>query len=291
MIDKKLLADIFGILGWSSVGYVAYTVVGQGLKVIGNMFYGPILNAALGVGEQMQGTISQFRTNFQTAINPQITKSYFAQDYARMENLMNASARYSFYVLWVILLPLSLQLHTVLHLWLGKYPPYTIELSYILFFMAIIASFVNPFSVAITSIGKLSGFTLVTSAVSFCSIPLSYCILKECDNRLVPWMVYSLCATINLVINIYRVKRYASYRIITLLKSVLAPIIGVVAVSSALAYCILRCVDIANEMMSLIVLSAIVVFVTFVVIYAIGLNREEKHFVMKIIKSKIIRNE
>lgn len=59
--------------------------------------FGPVVNAARGVAVQVQGAVVQFSTNFQTALNPQITKSYAIGDFIYMHNLIFAVLNLRFY--------------------------------------------------------------------------------------------------------------------------------------------------------------------------------------------------
>lgn len=59
--------------------------------------FGPAINAARGIAVQVQGAVQQFANNFQTAINPQITKSYASNDFTYMHSLICKGAKFSFY--------------------------------------------------------------------------------------------------------------------------------------------------------------------------------------------------
>lgn len=72
--DTSLLKEMGSFAGWNMCGNVAYILFTQGLNILLNMFFGPVVNAARGVAVQVQGAIMQFAGGFQTAINPQITK-------------------------------------------------------------------------------------------------------------------------------------------------------------------------------------------------------------------------
>jgi len=69
----------------------------QGVNVLLNLFFGPAVNAARGVAVQVQAAVMQFAMNFQTAVNPQITKNYANSDFNNMHELMYRSAKMSFF--------------------------------------------------------------------------------------------------------------------------------------------------------------------------------------------------
>ena len=100
--DKKLFKEMTGFAGWSLFGNMAGVLFGQGLNMLLNVFFGPVVNAARAVAVQVQGAIQQFVANFQTALNPQITKTYAAGELNEMHRLMFRSARFSFYLLFFL---------------------------------------------------------------------------------------------------------------------------------------------------------------------------------------------
>ena len=101
--DKTLFKEMTGFAGWSMFGNLSGVLFGQGLNMLLNVFFGPVVNAARAVSVQVQGAIQQFVGNFQMALNPQITKTYATGKMDDMHKLMYRSARFSFYLLFFYL--------------------------------------------------------------------------------------------------------------------------------------------------------------------------------------------
>ena len=95
-IDRKQFKEILSMSGWSLSGNLFWVLNTQGVNLILNVFFGPVVNAARGIAIQVQGVLGQFVSNFQTAINPQITKTYASKDYERMHSLLHLSSKFSF---------------------------------------------------------------------------------------------------------------------------------------------------------------------------------------------------
>ena len=104
--DKLALKEMISFSSWYVLGYIGLVMNNQGIKVLLNIFFGPIINAAIGVAEQVQNVLTSLRSNFQIAINPQITKSYARHDYENMQSLIFASTKYSFYIFWIFAFPI-----------------------------------------------------------------------------------------------------------------------------------------------------------------------------------------
>ena len=95
--DKSLFKEMTGFAGWSMFGNLAGVLFNQGLNMLLNVFFGPVVNAARGVAVQVQNAVQQFVGNFQMALNPQITKTYAQGDLESMHKLMYRSAKFSFF--------------------------------------------------------------------------------------------------------------------------------------------------------------------------------------------------
>ena len=115
VIDKPLLKEMFGFAGWNSVGNIAALLKDQGVNVLLNLYFGPIVYASRGIALQVRGAIHGFANNFVTAINPQITKSYAARERGHMMSLIFKSARFSFYILSLFVIPVLLNSEYILN--------------------------------------------------------------------------------------------------------------------------------------------------------------------------------
>ena len=113
---------MFGFAGWNFIGATSAVLRDQGGNVVINLFCGPVVNAARGIAFQVNTAISGFVTNFMTALNPQITKSYASGDRDYMMTLIYQGARLSFYMLLLLSLPVLVNTHYILSLWLKSFP-------------------------------------------------------------------------------------------------------------------------------------------------------------------------
>ena len=101
-IEKKMLNEMFSFAGWSMMGNFAFLFYTQGINLLLNLFCGPIVNAARGIAIQIESTMKQFAANVQTAINPQIIKSYSQNNLPRMYSLIIASSKYCFFLIFLM---------------------------------------------------------------------------------------------------------------------------------------------------------------------------------------------
>lgn len=124
--DKAIFKQMMGFAGWNFFSNGAYIFNTQGISILVNVFFGVALNAARGIAIQVEGIVLQSVNNFTMAVNPQITKSYAAGDIKRVYYLVCKGARFSYFLLFVFVLPLLFETEYVLTLWLKNVPDYTV---------------------------------------------------------------------------------------------------------------------------------------------------------------------
>ena len=176
--QKNLFYKMFSFASWSTIGNLFNVFYTQGVNIILNVFCGPTVNAARGIATQVENVARQFASNVQTAINPQIIKTYSVNDLPRMYTLIYASSRYCFFLLFLIEFPIMLQSSYILGLWLGKYPQHTEVFLILTLCNTLLDSLINPMFTANLASGKIKIYHLCNSITSTCFIPITYFSLK-----------------------------------------------------------------------------------------------------------------
>ena len=194
--DKKLFKEIFSYAGWTMNGNLAVFGYTQGLNILLNIFFTPAVNAARGIAVQVQNIVNNFCVNFQMAINPQLTKSYASGNLERMHTLIIASSKYSFFLLFLICLPLIIEAETVLKWWLGEFPEHTVNFLRLVLAVSILYCFSNPIITAVHATGRLKKFQIYEGTSLLMIVPIAYATLK------IPGMKPEIVFIIHMVIEI-----------------------------------------------------------------------------------------
>lgn len=74
--DGNVSRQLFAYSGWTLSGHLAIVGYTQGINILLNIYFGPVVNAARAIATQVQTALAQFYANFQTAIRPQVIKNY-----------------------------------------------------------------------------------------------------------------------------------------------------------------------------------------------------------------------
>lgn len=177
-LDKKLSKEIFSFAGWTMYGDLAVMGYTQGLNIILNIFFGPVVNAARSIAVQVCGIVQQFCWNFQLALNPQITKSYAQGNLNYMHKLIIISSKFCFFIVFFIGLPVIIEADQLLHWWLGVVPNHAANFLKLILISSLFYTLANPIVIAVHATGKLKRFQIVEGCMLLTIVPISYILLK-----------------------------------------------------------------------------------------------------------------
>ncbi len=194
--DKSLTLEMTKFASWNLMGNLAYVSYTQGLNIILNMFFSPVVNAARGVAVQVQSTIANFSYNIENAIKPQITKSYAQEDKQRLVTLMYASARLSFFALLLLSMPVFFEAEQLLSLWLVEVPEHTVNFVRLTILILLADSLTGPLLTAAQATGDIKKYQITVSFLCLLILPLAYVSLKVLP---IPELVF----VVNLIIVLF----------------------------------------------------------------------------------------
>lgn len=175
--DKQLFNIMLSYTGWNLWGNIAAVMSGQGVNVMLNIFFGPSLNAARAIAMQVSGALNSFVQNLQVAINPQIIKSYAADDMTYMHQLVCYGAKYNFFVLFVLSMPVLINTELILKTWLGTVPEYTVIFLQLIIVNILIDSISAPLMTSAQATGRIRLYQSVIGGILLLNVPLSYFLL------------------------------------------------------------------------------------------------------------------
>lgn len=235
--DKALLREMTSFSGWNVFGTFAYMIKDQGLNVLLNSFFGPIVNAARGIAMQINGALQGFSTNIVSAIRPQLVQSYSAGNIARVQNMMYSMSRLTFLMLFILSLPVMIELPYILRLWLsGNIPEYTVVFTDLVIINMIITSMNTPLSQVVHATGKMKLYQVGTS-ITICTIlPIAWLFLKLGYSPVSTFIVSIVVTIINQGVCLILLKKIFPYSIRTYVKQVVIPCLILVVISPILPY-------------------------------------------------------
>lgn len=275
LYDKTLFRDMASFAGWSLIGNLAYVTYTQGLNMLLNMVFGPVVNAARGIAVQVQMAVYNFVNNFQTAINPQLVKSYAAGEIEYQRNLICYSSKISFFLLCVLAMPVFLETPYILKIWLVQVPEHTINFVRIMLFVSLIDTLSVPISFSIGATGNVKSSNIIISIILLLILPSSYLFLKLGFPPEAVFLTHFSFAAVAQIARVLILKSLTGFSIRYYSKTVILPTGLVLLILSFVALQIVTLFPERN-FSNLIIVSLLSVSASLSIIYFIGLGTYER---------------
>ena len=175
--ERKMYYDVLTFAKWNSYGAVAWVAKEQGTGMLINLFFNTLVNAALGIANTINGFITMFSQNMTNPISPQITKSYASGDYARSLSLLTVCTKLSYLVMYLISVPFLVGTEYVLEIWLGEVPAYAVLFTQLLIIERLIDSLNNGIAEIVFADGNISFYQVSTNTIRLLSIAAGFIFL------------------------------------------------------------------------------------------------------------------
>lgn len=285
--DKPLFKEMLSFAGWNLWGHLASILFSQGLNMLLNVFFGPVVNAARAVAVQVQNAIHQFSTNFQMALNPQITKTYATGQMQDMHKLIYRSSKFTFFMLFCLCLPVVIEAPVILDLWLKTVPDYSVTFLRIMIATMIIDSTANPLMVSAAATGNVKVYQSIIGGILLAILPIAYIVLKLGGAPWSVFLVHFCVCCVAYIARLFIIRPMINLQISTFVKEVIlrCAIVALAAIVTPMA---------AHLFFPKTIISSVTVIILSVVCAAsssfyLGLDSHERIVIISKIKTSIYK--
>ncbi len=231
VFDKQLLKELTVFSGWNLLNNGAYVFATSGVNMLVNAFFGVAFNAARGIATQVNSAVQSFVNNFTVAFSPQITKSYASGDTAYAVRISNQGTKFAWLMMYVFLVPVCCEAETLLKLWLGKVPEWSVLfLRFAMFESLAVTSGQNLYRL-IQANGNIRHYTIRSSMIAALIFPMVWIAYLL---GFPVWVSYVIFIIDYLLLNLLRyneIKRVMTFSVLEHLKMCIIPCI-VVSITS-----------------------------------------------------------
>ena len=287
--NLKLFIEMLHFAGWSFLGNLGIALRGPGVNVVVNMFCGPAVNAARGVAYHVSSYVSNFVSGFQTAVNPQITKRYAAGEVQSMLFLIRSSAKLSFFLLSIVVVPLYIRAGYVLDLWLKDVPALSIEFLRGVLIVSLINSMCGPFVIGLQATGKIKVFQITICIIMLMDLPISWILLKQ---GMPPYSVVYVAIITELIALLARI--ILLNRIIRInIKDTIVKLVLLDIAVCALMFFVPALFDslFPQTFLGLVSFCVCSVIWSLILIFTIGLTKKEKEMAKNLIRGRLFKSK
>ena len=276
--------DAFSMIGWNTVGTAVYAINTQGMDILLNIFFGPIVNAAKGIATAVNHALLTFSTSFTTSTRPQLVKTYATGDEKALMNLFYRSSKFGFFIMWSICLPVMLCMDSLLSIWLKEVPEHASSFAQLVLCYSLVNVFSNPIWSLILAVGKLKKYVLIGSAVFLMSFPISYVFLRIGSPPEAVFIVNAVVRAVYIVVAFFILRSYIPISGTRFLKEVIQSILIVIIISGLLSFFIKGIIH--HLQWNWIVVLGSCFLLTVAVVWCCGLKTYERQFFASMIKDK-----
>ena len=200
---KDLFKEMASFAGWKMWGELALVFYTQGLDILLNVFFGPVVNAARAAAAYAQTAVGSFASNFQTAINPQIMKTYASEQLKETHQLIYRGSRLTFCLLLTICLPLIVETPAVLGIWLKEVPDGSVTFLRLLLVILMIRQSTSVLVTTVAATGNIKKYEITMGVLMLSILPIAYIVLKMGGNPSSVFVVYLFIAFIGYFVSLY----------------------------------------------------------------------------------------
>lgn len=285
--DRVLLKDIAGFAGWNMIGSTSAILRNQGVNVLLNLFYGPVVNAARALANQVMQVVNNFVENYFMAIRPQITKSYAngARDY--MTTLIFYGCRLSYYMLLMICLPILMSTDYLLHFWLTMVPEKSVLFVQLSLIFTMIESISSPLVTAQLATGRIRNYQIVVGGLQMMNLPVSYVFLKFNASPEIVYYVAISIAVCCLFARLFMLRNGIHLNVPDFIRCILFNAFSVTFISVALSLFVSKFFN--GTFISFVVCSFLYIIISLLTIMYVGCKSQERAFVLAKAKKYIRR--
>ena len=285
--DRKIFKDVLSYSSWSLLGSVSLVFRSQGINILINIFFGPVVNTARAIAYQVSTAVNTFVNSFTQALRPQQTKYYAAGEENTTLVLTYRATRICFFLILFLSLPILFETDFVLTLWLKDVPEYTVLFARLVIGVSIIEAIATPLKGLISSTGNIKYTQIINSLILISIFPISWVLFKM-GLPAATTMIVSLVASISchIVRIVYSCKltnmQFKEYFAETMVPICKVTVLAVIPTFGAYSF-------LQESWLKFVVVTLVSVLSSGLSIWFLGMKNNEREILMDFVKNKLSR--
>ena len=241
--ESKTIKSIVGFSGWSFIGCLAFLCNAQGLNLLLNVFFGPIVNAAYNIGNSVKNAVNQLGSNFFVAVRPSLIKEYAANNIVYVQKLFMFSTKVIFCLLFMIIFPISMETEGILSLWLGEIGDYMVAFVRLMLIWAVLLNLSDPITAVVQAANKVKIYHLRVDLFTLLSLPIAYIVFKFGASPVWAFIISVLVLFVAHIIRLFILRSIINIGFVDYFKKIVLRILCVICLSSALSFSVCHLIE------------------------------------------------
>ena len=284
--QKVLYKELFSFSGWSFYGALAGVGMTQGSSVILNVFFGPIINAAFGIANQIYNAVITLTNCIVIAFRPAMIQSYSSQKDGYLEQLFYANSKAILYLLAMVIIPFIFEAETLLTFWLGNCTATMILYARLYAVYTLFLALHNPITTIIQATGNIRKYSMYVESITILCLPINWCLfLMGFPSYFLFFTMIGLCILTHIIRLFMLSSCVPSFTLKTYLVRLAFPGIVILGMTVLMVYGI-EFLDI-NKLISLILSFLVSVVSTSILLYIFGVSEKERNLISEFVYRRI----
>ena len=279
--DKNLFKEVFSYASWNFIGALSGVLQTQGVNILLNIFFGPVVNAARGIAVQVEGAIQQLANSIVISVNPQIIKSYASNRLEEMHLLLCRGTKFIYFLLFILSIPVIFEADFILGVWLTDVPAHTVSFVRILLLGILVDMSANSLYTGIQATGKIRSFVFLNSGIRLFILPIGYIFLKLGAPAETVFIVQTFFWCVTQIPRLVIVHRLVGLPYRFFFKKAILPIVIVSIVSMAILIPISFSTN-HKTWYSVLIMIFISIIVSVLSVFFLGLTTQERTLILSI---------
>jgi O-antigen/teichoic acid export membrane protein len=287
LYDRTYLKELFRFVGWKFFGASCVTLRDQGTPILTNLYFGPVINAAYSVAARLSFQASSLSVAMTGAFQPALTSVEGKGDRQGMLNMAAQVSKFGTLLILFLVIPIMLEMHNVLYLWLKEPPQYAEVLCRWLLAFLVVDKMTAGAALAVSARGKIGAYELIQGIIIFMTLPLIWLFLKFEMSPAAIGCAQFISTVIYCVGRLIFAKALVNLSLLPWFKQIALPVAGVAVVSTTAGLCVT--LNLEEGFFRLFLTTAISGTLTAVMGWLILLSSMERQYCSSTIKGMIAR--
>lgn len=278
--DTALFKKLISFSGWMLAGTSSDLLVSQGVNILINLYFGPLLNAARAVSMQVRAAVSNFYWNFMVAARPQIVKSYAQGNYEYMYKLVYSTTKLSFLMLFLITIPIWFNTQFILNLWLKEPPEHSALFVQLVLMELLITCTISPLASLSQASGRVRNYQLIISVLSIMIFGLTWLFYKFGFPVYTTFIISIAVNLIGVFLRVVELHYSQQFPVRAYMQRVACPIIIYFILVMGAIFLLRLEISAEDNIINVIFHSILYILIAAVLSWRILLNQSERHVII-----------
>lgn len=290
--NMQQIKELLSFSGWTFYSTFAGIATIQGSVLTLNVFFGPIVNTAFTIGNQIYNAMNSLSGSTIVAFRPAMIKSYARNDYEYLDKLFNMGNKMIFYLLLLIVIPFSIDTRNVLAVWLGNESVNEEMVLFVRLYMmyTVILAMNNPITIIIQAMGKIRNYSIAVESLMLAGLPVSICLFKAgFPSYYLMLSLIAFCIIAHVVRIMFLYNTYKSFSFNIYMFGFVIRAIAVTAISGIVTQYVAETLSNTMPLLHLIEVCLISMTLTTASVLAFGMTKSEKKHIVDLLSNRLKR--